>query len=131
MKSAKLFSLLAVLILGCATAVCAASKTAPAKAKSTAPTNKSTTATKPAVHHIMGTVSSVTDSDLVVEHEWKGKKEETKFALDSNTKKEGDITKGCHVSVAYEMQNKERTATEVKVSEMKSETKSTKTAKKS
>jgi FlaG/FlaF family flagellin (archaellin) len=131
MKIAKLFSFLAVLILGCATAVCAASNTAPAKAKSTTTTSKSTTATKPAVHHIMGTVASVTDSDLVVEHEWKGKKEQTKFALDSNTKKEGDITKGCHVNVAYELQNHQRTATEVKVSAMKSEMKNTKTPKKS
>ncbi|HUL14707.1 MAG TPA: hypothetical protein VLV88_01825 [Terriglobales bacterium] len=130
MKIAKFVSFLAVLILGCATLVSAASTTAPAKAKSTS-TSKSTAAAKTTVHHIMGTVSSVTDSDLVVEHEWKGKKEETKFALDSNTKKDGDITKGCHVTVTYELQNHQRTATEVKVGAMKSEMKDTTAPKKS
>ncbi|HUI74238.1 MAG TPA: hypothetical protein VLX32_04800 [Candidatus Acidoferrum sp.] len=130
MKIAKFVPFLAVLILGFAAVVSAATKTAPSKAQSTS-TSKSTTATKTAVHHLMGTVSSVTDSDLVVEHAWKGKKEETKFTLDSNTKKEGDITKGCHVTVAYELQNHQRTATEVKVSAMKSEMKDTKAPKKS
>jgi hypothetical protein len=129
MKIAKLFSFLAVLILGCATVVTAAQTTKPAKA--TTQTTKSTTATKPAMHHMMGTVTSVTDSDLVLEHEWKGKKEQTKFALDSQTKKEGDITKGCHASVSYEMQNHQRKATEVKVSAMKSGMKSKAAPKKS
>jgi hypothetical protein len=129
MKIAKLFSFLAVLILGCAAAASAARKATPTKTD----TKKASTTTNMAVHHMMGTVSSATDSDLVLEHEWKGKKEETKFALDSSTKKEGDITKGCHATVTYEMQNKERKATEVKVSAMKSpmKTKSATTAKKS
>lgn len=124
MKVARLFVPLAVLILGCA--LTSAARTTPAKATQT---KKSTTATKPAVHHMMGTVTSVTDSDLVIEHEWKGKKEETKFALDSSTKKEGDITKGCHATVTYEMENKERKATEVKVAAMKTPTKSSKSKK--
>lgn len=127
MKTLKLFSFLAVLILGCAAVSVA--RTAPTKPDA----KKSTTTAKMSVHHMMGTVTSVTDSDLVLEHEWKGKKEETKFALDSNTKKEGDITKGCHASVTYEMQNKERKATDVKVSAMKSgmKDKSAKSSKKS
>lgn len=127
MKSLKLFSFLAVLILGCASVSVA--RTAPTKPDA----KKSTSTTKMSVHHMMGTVSSVSDSELVLEHQWKGKKEETKFALDSSTKKEGDITKGCHATVTYEMQNKERKATEVKVSAMKPgmKDKSAKSSKKS
>lgn len=127
MKSLKLFSFLAVLILGCASISVA--RTAPTKPDA----KKSTSTTKMSVHHMMGTVSSVSDSELVLEHQWKGKKEETKFALDSSTKKEGDITKGCHATVTYEMQNKERKATEVKVSAMKPgmKDKSAKSSKKS
>jgi hypothetical protein len=127
MKSLKLFSFLAVLILGCA--AISVARTAPTKTDA----KKSTATTKMSVHHMMGTVSSVSDSELVLEHQWKGKKEETKFALDSSTKKEGDITKGCHASVTYKMDNKERKATEVKVSAMKSgmKDKSAKSSKKS
>ena len=115
MKVAKIFVPLAVLILGCAL-TSAAQATTPSKSTTT---KKTTAATKPAVHHMSGTVTSVSDSGLVLEHEWKGKKEETKFALDSNTKKEGDITKGCHATITYEMENKNRKATDVKVSAMK------------
>ena len=125
MKVAKIFVPLAVLILGCAL-TSAAQATTPSKSTTT---KKTTAATKPAVHHMSGTVTSVSDSGLVLEHEWKGKKEETKFALDSNTKKEGDITKGCHATVTYEMENKERKATEVKVAAMMTPTKSSKSKK--
>jgi len=125
MKIAKLFSFLAVLILGCAAAASAARTTTPTK------TDAKKSATNMTAHHMMGTVASITDSDLVLEHEWKGKKEETKFALDANTKKEGDIAKGCHATVTYEMQNKERKATEVKVTAMKSNMKAETTKKSS
>ena len=122
MKVARFFVPLAVLILGCA--FTSAARTTPTNPKTT---NKTT---KAAVHHMTGTVTSVSGSDLVLAHEWKGKKEETKFVLDSTTKKEGDITKGAHATVSYEMQNKERKATNVKVVAMKSP-KSAKTKKSS
>lgn len=122
MKVARLFVPLAVLILGCA--FTSAARTTPTNPKTT---NKTT---KAAVHHMTGTVTSVSGSDLVLAHEWKGKKEETKFVLDSTTKKEGDITKGAHATISYEMQNKERKATNVKVVAMKSP-KSAKTKKSS
>lgn len=126
MKVARLVVPLAVLILGFAL-TSAAQATTPSKSTTT---KKTTAATKPALHRMSGMVTSVSDSDLVLEHEWKGKKEETKFALDSNTKKEGDITKGCHATVTYAMKNKEREATDVKVSAMKAPAKPAKSAKK-
>jgi hypothetical protein len=77
---------------------------------------------KPAVYHRMGTISSITDSDLVLEHKWKGKEENTKFVLNSNTKKEGTLNKGEMATVYYHMDNKQRIATEVKVTPAKSKT---------
>ncbi len=89
--------------------------------KSTTP--KTTTETsKPAVYHRMGTISSVSDSDLVLEHKWKGEEESTKFVLNSDTKKEGDLDKGKMATVYYHMDNKERIAAEVKVMPPKSST---------
>ncbi|MGB2640211.1 MAG: hypothetical protein WAN32_14780, partial [Candidatus Acidiferrum sp.] len=78
-----------------------------------------TETSKPAVYHRMGTISSVSDSDLVLEHKWKGKEESTKFVLNSDTKKEGDLDKGKMATVYYHMDNKQRIATEVKVMEPK------------
>lgn len=75
---------------------------------------------KPAVYHRIGTISSVTDTDLVLEHKWKGKEENTKFVLNSDTKKEGTLNKGEMATVYYHMDNKQRIATEVKVSSAKS-----------
>ena len=127
MKITKLYTFLAVLILGCAAV--SAARTAPTKSD----TKKPTATTKMSVHHMMGTVTSVSDSELVLEHKWKGKEEQTKFVLDSSTKKEGDIAKGSQVAVTYEMENHERKATGVKVSAMKSnaKTKSAASSKKS
>jgi hypothetical protein len=129
MSKTKLFTFLAGLILGFATLAGAAQSTTPAK--TTKPTTKSSSATKPMIHHMMGTVDSVTDTDLVLDHQWKGKKEQTKFTLDSQTKKEGDIAKGSHATVYYEFKNHQREATEVKLSAMKSPTKAKTAAKKS
>jgi hypothetical protein len=127
MKFAKMLTFLAGLIL--ATAVtCAARATSPTK---TTPTKKSATSSQLTVHHMMGTISSVSDSDLVLSHKWKGKSEETKFALDSQTKKEGTLAKGSEATVAYHFQNHQRMATDVKVSQMKSTMKSKTSSKKS
>jgi hypothetical protein len=100
-------------------------------ARATSPksaTSKTTTKekAKPAVYHRMGTISSVTDSDLVLEHKWKGKEENTKFVLNSDTKKEGTLDKGVMATVYYHMDNKQRIATEVKVTPAKTKTTSKK-----
>lgn len=75
---------------------------------------------EPTVHEEMGTVSSMTSSELVLSHMVKGKQEETTFKLDSSTKKEGTIDKGAHVAVYYKDQDHERVATEVKAEPKKS-----------
>jgi len=113
MKAAKPLILSVALILGCmglATASRAASSATAKTGTSTATTND----TKPRTHEMKGTVSSVTDSELVLTHTWKGKTEETKFTLNASTKKDGTLAKGNEVVVMYQYSNHERTATEVK-----------------
>jgi len=78
---------------------------------------------KPTIHHRIGTVASVTGSELVLEHTYKGKEEKTKFVLNTDTKKEGNIEQGSHATVYYHFENKERVATEVKLVEPKTEAK--------
>ena len=87
------------------------------QSKTTTTTTKTTTA---AMHHQMGTVASMTTSDLVLSHEYKGKTESTKFMLDPSTKKEGTIDKGAKVEVYYKTENHQHIATEVKAESKKS-----------
>ncbi|MGB8457567.1 MAG: hypothetical protein WCE50_07595 [Candidatus Acidiferrum sp.] len=112
------FVLLAAALLLCSEgATIAARTTSPKDAKSKTTTQEKA---KTAVYHRMGTISSVTDSDLVLEHKWKGKEESTKFVLNSDTKKEGTLDKGEMATVYYHMADKQRIATEVKVTQPKS-----------
>ena len=97
-------------------ATLAAGTTSPKSATAKTTTEKA----KPAVYHRMGTISSVSDSDLVLEHKWKGKEENTKFVLNSDTKKDGTLSKGDMATVYYHMDKKQRIATEVKVTPPKS-----------
>jgi hypothetical protein len=99
----------------------------PARATGTNNTKQSTQSatqpkTQPAIHEVTGMVSSVTGSQLVLDHKWKGKDEKTTFMLNPDTKKEGSIMKGDRASVYYHVENKQRVATDVKVSESKPKT---------
>jgi hypothetical protein len=84
------------------------------KSSSTTTSNSATT------HEEVGTIRSMTNSDLVLAHTYKGKQESTTFKMDSNTKKEGTIEKGARVAVYFKDQNHERVATEVKAEPKKS-----------
>lgn len=70
-------------------------------------------------HHLTGTISSVSGSDLVVSHKYKGKDENSTFMLNSTTKKEGNLDKGAMAVVYYEIKNNQKIATEVKVNQTK------------
>jgi hypothetical protein len=56
----------------------------------------------------MGTVSSVTANELILNHTWRGKEEKTKFTLDSRTNKEGNVGQGDHVVVYYHLEKGQR-----------------------
>ena len=125
MNSRNIFILAVALILGSAGFTFASQTSKTSKASTTK------TTTKAAIHHEWGTIQSVSDSSLVLDHTWKGKKEQTDFMLNSSTKKEGSLEKGARATVFYEMQNKDRVATEVKVAAMKTAAKSSTSTKKS
>jgi hypothetical protein len=84
------------------------------QAKTPAQNSTTKTTTTPTMHHEMGTVDSMTNSELILSHEYKGKSETTTFVLNASTKKDGTIDKGQRVEVYYQNQNKQHIATEVK-----------------
>jgi hypothetical protein len=65
-------------------------------------------------HHLMGTISSINNSDLVVSHKYNGKLENTTFVMNSATKKEGSLVKGDRATVYYQVNDKQNVATDVK-----------------
>lgn len=114
MKIGKLLTLAATLVLCAGVGMAARTPTTTNSSK----TNTSTSA-KMTTHHLTGTISSVTGSDLVVTHKYKGKDENSTFMLNSATKKEGNLNKGSLAVVYYELKNNQKIATEVKVNETK------------
>jgi hypothetical protein len=72
-----------------------------------------------AVHEELGTVKSITDSELVLTHDVNGIQEDTTFKLGPSTKKEGAIANGTYVSLYYKSLNHERIVTEVKAERRK------------
>ena len=70
--------------------------------------------TRAAVHEEVGTIRSITSTELVLSHNVKSMHEETTFTLNSETKTDGEIETGAHVAVYYENQNHERVVTEIK-----------------
>jgi hypothetical protein len=80
------------------------------KKASTATAAKKEAAPKVASHTTSGVVKSVSDSSLVIT---KGGKDET-FAVNSSTKKDGDVAAGAKVTVAYTTEGKDMTATSIK-----------------
>jgi hypothetical protein len=88
---------------------------AAATTQSNSPQAKSTSSAKAEMHHLMGTISSVNSSDLVVSHKYDGKVENTTFIVNSATKKEGSLAKGKEATVFYQINNKQNVATDVKV----------------
>ena len=61
-----------------------------------------------------GTITTVADSKMVISHKVNGKTAEATFALNSDTKREGDLAVGSRVTVRYRMQGGENIATMVK-----------------
>jgi hypothetical protein len=109
MKVGKLLVAAATLIL-CAGAVVAAATT-PTNTTQTKDTAKAESAT----HHLIGTISSLDGSDVVVTHKYDGKQENSTFVMNSATKKEGTLAKGDQATIYYQVTNNRNVATDVKV----------------
>jgi hypothetical protein len=113
----------AALALGTSGFALAARTNTPASTNSKTATSTAKTATstaKTVTHHEMGTIDSITDSDLVLTHKYNGKVENTKFVVNADTKKDGTIDKGSEATVYYKFSNHQRVATEIKAEPKKS-----------
>jgi len=105
-KAVVLAAALAVPVAAFAQATAPAKKTAAHKEAAPKVASKTTT----------GTVKSVSDSSLVIEHgSGKAAKEET-FTVNASTKKDGDVAAGSKVTVAYTTEGTTMTATSIKAS---------------
>jgi hypothetical protein len=114
MSLSKSFILLAAFALVIGTSALAAQTSAQ---KSSTKTSNTANA---AVHEELGTVRSITSSELVLAHDVNGTQEETTYKMEPSTKREGTIAKGTYVTLYYKDQNHERMATEVKAEHKKS-----------
>ncbi len=114
MKIGKLLTMAAALALFAGVGMAARTPTTTNSSKT-----NTTTSAKMTTHRLTGTISSVSGSDLVVSHKYKGKDENSTFMLNSTTKKEGNLDKGVMAVVYYEIKNNQRVATEVKVKQTK------------
>ncbi len=115
MKGKKVSLLMTALLLFGANAVWAAQAKAPSKT----PKAKETK-TEAKIHQATGTISSVTNTSLVLSHKvLKVKEKETTFVLYPKTKKEGHLEKGAKATVFYRVEKNENVATRVKVHEAK------------
>lgn len=68
---------------------------------------------------VTGTVTSFTATSLVLNHEVKGKKLDSTFALDPETRMEGTLANGARATVSYRTEGKSHIATSVRVDETK------------
>jgi hypothetical protein len=67
-------------------------------------------------HQATGTITSVDANNLVISHKVKGKEEQSTFAMNDQTKKQGDLKTGERATVHYRSENGQNVATVVKVS---------------
>lgn len=114
MRIGKLLIMAAALILTAGIAVAT-----PLKTNNSPKTQKTSTSTKMTTHHLMGTISSINGSDLIVSHKYNGKDESSTFVLNTATKKEGALAKGDRATVYYQVSNKQNIATNVKINPTK------------
>ena len=68
---------------------------------------------------VVGTVSSFTATSLILSHEVKGKKTETTFVLNPETKLQGTLANGARADVHYRVENNQHIATMVQVHQPK------------
>lgn len=110
MKVLKLSAIAATFMLSAGVAIASVNTTTNSSKTSTTNSAKVTT------HHLMGTITSINASDLVVMHKYHGKEENSTFMLNSATKKEGNLAKGDEATVYYQVSNNQKIATDVKTS---------------
>jgi hypothetical protein len=84
------------------------------KVNSSPPANPQAKITQPATHFTQGTISSIGANEVVITKKVRGKAEQTKFTLNSQTQRNGNLATGTRVSVQYREQNGQRIAAAVR-----------------
>src|SRR4051812_47025061 len=85
-----------------------------AKVNSTSPADPPAKITQPATHFTQGTITSIDANQVVITKKIRGKAEQAKFTLNSQTQRNGNLTAGTRVSVQYREQNGQNIAAAVR-----------------
>ena len=95
-------------------ALCAAALGQHTKVNSNLPANPQAKSTQPATHFTQGTITSINANEVVITKKVRGKAEQAKFAINSQTQRNGNLAAGTRVSVQYHEQNGQNIAASVR-----------------
>ena len=84
------------------------------KAHSNSPAAPQAKITQPATHFTQGTITSIDANALVITKKVRGKAEQTRFTLNSQTQRNGNLAAGTRVSVQYREQKGQNIAAAVR-----------------
>jgi hypothetical protein len=85
-----------------------------AKVNSNPPANPQAKINQPATHFTQGTIASIDTNQVVITKKVRGKAEQAKFTLNSQTQRNGNLATGTRVSVQYREQNGQMIAAAVR-----------------
>jgi hypothetical protein len=112
MKYRKLVMLMSVLVMATGVPVAGQAKEKSGAKQSSKPAVEAKA--NVTVHRQMGTIASLAVNEMTLDRTWMGKEEKTKFTLEPDTKKEGNVQQGDHVIVYYHLEKGQRIATDLK-----------------
>ena len=85
-----------------------------AKVNSNPPANPQAKSTQPATHFTQGTITSINANEVVITKKVRGKAEQARFTINSQTQRNGNLATGTRVSVQYREQNGQNIAAAVR-----------------
>ena len=85
-----------------------------AKVNSNPPANPQAKSNQPATHFTQGTITSISANEVVITKKVRGKAEQARFTLNSQTQRNGSLATGTRVSVQYREQNGKNIAAAVR-----------------
>ena len=78
------------------------------------PANPPAKITQPATHFTQGTITSINVNEVVITKKVRGKAEQARFTLNSQTQRNGTLAAGTRVSIQYREQNGQNIAAAVR-----------------
>ena len=85
-----------------------------ATVNSNPPANPQAKITQPATHFTQGTITSINANEVVITKKVRGKAEQAKFTLNSQTQRNGNLVTGTRVSIQYREQDGKNIAAAVR-----------------